>query len=370
MSAHALRLLMACMVVTVVVQWCVWLSAMDGDTTRHTTTYHSKALLQEVLHETREAHRVDLEGPRARVTTAGLWKGDAVGGDAHAFDRISIVVSHCLQSLDWIPDFTKGFVIYNITIISKCNATVVGAPPHATVLRWPNVGRCDHSYAQWIHDHVAADQHHDKDDDNHVVLFLKDDRSEQSIHQPGAWRSFADMLRITSKNNFACGMEPRGRVRGRSISAYHEWGDLRDFKIKKYESKKGKYKQMAQEIPFASPLHKSLGKWVDHLKLPVPRDLVEVCYAGTFAATTRQIRKLPITVWSNLTHSLSRGNNIEEGHYAERFWGGLLANPPTKLQVAALRERGKGLLMHPLSVWGALVNTNRGRYIIPWRGKK
>eukprot|EP00977_Amphora_coffeiformis_P001334 scaffold278_cov195-Amphora_coffeaeformis.AAC.19 len=295
----------------------------------------------------------------------GLWKGDAVGGDAHAFDRITLVVSHCLKPLHWIEKFTKGFVVDDVTIISKCNNTVVGAPPNSTIVRLPNVGRCDHSYAHWIHDHVTTQQQQEQQqDEKHVVLFLKDDRDDKHIHQPGVWRNFSEMLRIASQNDFACGMEPINRNKiFTSISAYHETSDLRTFKLNRYESKRKTYDHIAEEAPFASPLYHTMGDWVVDLQLDFPQDLVEVCYGGSFAATTRQFRKKPITMWSNLTQSLSRGGNIVEGHYAERAWGGLLSNPATKRQVEALRKHGTWVVKFPSYIWGALVEENKGKYI-------
>lgn len=278
----------------------------------------------------------------------GLWKGGAVGGDASFFNRITIVVSHCVSPLHWLPGFTKGFVINDLTIISKCNATIEGAPG-AKVVRLPNVGRCDHSYAHWMNE--FSNRIENEDDGKHVVVFLKDN---QQIHQPGEWRSFGDMLRISSKNGFACGMEPTNYpALGNSLSAYHEWNVLRRFRIKGYTSNNTQYHRMeGGKQPFGSP-HNAMADWVWDLRLPIPQDLVQVCYAGTFAATASQIRRRAV-VWSSLVQSLSRGNSIEEGHYVERVWAGLLAKPLAPDQVAALRLHKNRVFRRPHSVFGAL----------------
>ena len=345
-------------------------------------TYHVTQQLEKALNQSKiQQDRIEvLEAELSKFRTpnctcvdcwvdqncGGLWKGSAVGGNPYAFDRITLVVSHCLKPLHWLEEFTRGFVVDDITIISKCNATVVGAPPNSTIVRLPNVGRCDHSYAHWIHQHVAAtNQNQRGQNQNRVVFFLKDDRSEKSIHQAGVWRNFTEMLRIASQNDFACGMEPTKETNGviTSISAYHETSELRNFKLKRYTSKRKVYDHIKEEAPFASPLYNTMGNWVDDMNLDLPQDLVEVCYGGTFAATTRQLYKKPITVWSNLTYSLSRGGNIVEGHYAERAWGGLLSNPPAKRQVEALRKHGTWILKFPSYIWGALVEENKGKYI-------
>ena len=43
-------------------------------------------------------------------------------------------------------------------------------------------------------------------------------------------------------------------------------------------------------------------------------------------------------IWKRIELSLSRGNNIEEGHFAERSWAGLLAYPLADEQVQLLES--------------------------------
>lgn len=43
-------------------------------------------------------------------------------------------------------------------------------------------------------------------------------------------------------------------------------------------------------------------------------------------------------MWKSAEISLSRGDNIEEGHFMERIWGSLLANPLKSYQIEALRR--------------------------------
>jgi hypothetical protein len=45
-----------------------------------------------------------------------------------------------------------------------------------------------------------------------------------------------------------------------------------------------------------------------------------------------------MSIWKAIEKSLSRGNNIQEGHYAERSWGYLLSTPLQPFQVEALRN--------------------------------
>ena len=64
--------------------------------------------------------------------------------------------------------------------------------------------------------------------------------------------------------------------------------------------------------------------------------LWRVCFGGAFAATRSQIWARRAETWRRLSDALSRGNNIEEGHYSERLWGLLLAPPLTDDAAAAM----------------------------------
>ena len=55
------------------------------------------------------------------------------------------------------------------------------------------------------------------------------------------------------------------------------------------------------------------------------RPLWQMCYGGSFAARRSEMVKWPHALWQWLTDSLTRGDNIAEGHFAERLWGALLA---------------------------------------------
>mmetsp|Transcript_24850 Transcript_24850/g.68515 ORF Transcript_24850/g.68515 Transcript_24850/m.68515 type:complete len:654 (+) Transcript_24850:88-2049(+) len=58
-------------------------------------------------------------------------------------------------------------------------------------------------------------------------------------------------------------------------------------------------------------------------------DLVPMCYGGVFSTQWGQLSSgdAPITKhgWNVVTSALSRGDNIEEGHYMERWWGDILS---------------------------------------------
>ena len=58
-------------------------------------------------------------------------------------------------------------------------------------------------------------------------------------------------------------------------------------------------------------------------------DLIPMCYGGNFATYWGQMASVDSALttlgWIAVTKSLSRGNNIEEGHFMERWWADLLS---------------------------------------------
>ena len=274
----------------------------------------------------------------------GLWKANKYpGNDDPRTKKIHIVVSHCLTDLDWISDFTKGHNVASIHVITKCGAPVNGAPDIATIQVLPNVGRCDHTYAYYMS--TVLDQKVEKGDEkDSIIVFLKDDMSAANLHQPGKWNDFGSMVRLASTTNgFACGIDNagltrlwvRGRMKHFFISAYHEVKTLFKFNIDKYERNAKGY--ASDGVEFKS-VYANVGSFYDSLGAgPLP-EIVQVCYGGAFAASVSNIKKRDMPIWKALEKTLSRGNNIAEGHYAERSWAYLLSTPLQPFQVEALRN--------------------------------
>jgi hypothetical protein len=289
------------------------------------------------------------------IECGGLWRGERLptSKSTGQFQSIAYVISHCLHSLDWVGPFTSGTPVHSITIITKCNATVVGAPPDAKIIVLPNVGRCDHSYAHWIRHnyHVKHDGTNNSPD---VVVFLKDERSNENIHQAGFWASLPDMLHTAHEQGFACGMRPTAINRDGVfyLSAYHDTAALMEFAKKDYAYQADKYGSNKVE-PFESK-YDAMGAWVMDMGLPIPQDLMQACYGGSFAVSMEAIRSHDEMVWINILDSLARGDSIEEGHFAERVWAGLLADPPTPYEISLLRNYSCGVANYTDSYVGTL----------------
>ena len=73
--------------------------------------------------------------------------------------NVQLVISHCEEHVDWIKTFVgDAYNVKRITIYSKCGNFIRGLDELARyaptqVVRYDNVGRCDHSYAHWIKEH-------------------------------------------------------------------------------------------------------------------------------------------------------------------------------------------------------------------------
>jgi len=281
----------------------------------------------------------------------GLWRGN----NYHESKFLHLVISHCKTPLSWLEDFVKDHYIASIHIITKCGEDVLGAPSMATIEALPNVGRCDHTYAYYIAN-VLPNLVEDGTEADSVVVFLKDDISQSNIHQQGKLDTFDDMVRAASSDNgFACGILPdyvEVNQDQYDISAYHEVDTLREFSLKHYTRNKKHYS--VDETEFASKYH-NMADWWNALNLSLPNKLVQVCYGGVFAASVSNIFNQDIATWKLMEQSLSRGNNILEGHFAERTWAALLATPLKPFQVDALLQKADGVYANENAVHGALL---------------
>ncbi|KAL7513920.1 hypothetical protein ACHAXN_012541 [Cyclotella atomus] len=285
----------------------------------------------------------------------GLWKGIIGHYDEDATDQdvqIHVVVSHCKSAVDWLGEFTQGFRIQSLHIISKCGYPVVGAPHSSTIIELPNVGRCDHTYA-WYISNLLSDL---SPTDEAVVVFLKDDISYENMHQLGEWSELKHLSRLaSSKQGFACGINSidvsfsQNRF---SLSAFHETATLSTFAMDSYQRNRKGYTLDSTEF---KSQYETLGSWWKSLEIEPVGDLTPVCFGGVFAASLTNIRKKSQEFWHALEINLSRGNNIQEGHYAERSWALLMSTPPESFQVRALIEHSDGVYINMCSMHGALM---------------
>jgi hypothetical protein len=236
--------------------------------------------------------------------------------------KVSLVISHCDYPLDWIERFTAGFenIIDKVWVFTKCNQNVTGALPGSQIIPLPNVGRCDHSYAYWLnHFFTEMDE---KDASDQIVVFMKD--ADYMLPYWGD-RNFGDMLSLAVSNDLGC------MKMSKIASVLHWYEMVRLMRWYGHGYVRGGERGGDEIVaPFNSVEFDNVGEWVDKLQLgPIfnTKSIVSICHGGFFAATHARIAKQPKRVWEAMEKSLSRGDNIVEGHFAERIWGCLLSKP-------------------------------------------
>jgi hypothetical protein len=241
--------------------------------------------------------------------------------------NVSLVISHCDHPLTWIMNLTSiyGSIINKVWVFTKCGQEVIDAPQGAEVVELPNVGRCDHSYAHWLNHHFYYEMN-PQPSTHDVIVFMKDtDYMLDKEYTDG--RSFEDLLTLAVTNGLGCMM--RIDV---VQSNLHKYSMLRkmDFSNKNHTHHRSDGKDFGEKVPFHNDNIQNLGEWIDQLNLhpaALNQDIVPVCYGGVFAATRYQVAVQPKRVWKAIEDSLSRGDNIAEGHFAERMWAALLSKP-------------------------------------------
>lgn len=256
--------------------------------------------------------------PNFKFFTGDTLKNDN-GQDNNDIDisklRLSLVISHCNENMEWMHNYIKDLPILNVTIYSKCNSTIEGydhAIDQSTIIRLPNVGRCDHSYAHWMRQIEKEDA-----TDDHIVLFIK---ASRDLYQKGmSYRPLQEVIRLALHSGFSCESKPNDK------SYYHDSNLLQFFMLEKHKEEdiRSKYRYM--------------GGWLKDVGIELPRPFTPVCYGGNFAVKASQIHSKK-DVLKNIETSLSRGDNIEEGHFMERAWAGFLSKPLTLQETHILNQ--------------------------------
>ena len=254
-------------------------------------------------------------------------------GGVSEYTAISIVISFCSENLNWLTDFAGGYKIHKITILSKCNLTWKhdALPEDVIFIDLPNVGRCDHSYAYWMANMYEPHTHKDE-----VIFFLKDNIG---VRRPARARSIDSMIRSTNEVGFACFEEPM-----EGFSVFHETSTLQTFELSGYSRL-----ERDSGTSFKNPAFKTLRDYDKTLNISLPMPLTPVCYGGNFAVRGSQISKKSKDFWQNLEYALTRADNIEEGHFQERSWAGILTKPLDAGVARMVLREGEVRMLPPFS---------------------
>jgi hypothetical protein len=283
-------------------------------------------------------------------------------------------VGHCGAKLDWLAQYAAELqagqlAVRGVHVYSKCGHAVqpnvfalvgaLGIELSNTTL--PNVGREGQTFAHHMHSHYErlAD----------LIVFLKDTTNPTSPQHRmrDTLTPVTDLLDQGRRAGFGCGSRPNSHAR----SMWHDRAEHQRFLFKytKYTySWSQKAAAASPHAGFASPT-RGLGEWLaangvltgEALTDLQQRSLWPVCYGGYFAALSQAVHRHPASTWARLAAILSRGDNIEEGHYNERLWGAYLT--PALLPQQTLQLRCAAGAVHrsgfPQSgILGPLLNCN------------
>lgn len=281
-------------------------------------------------------------GPRS------LWRGhlnDVLGdketvlGYREISLKVSIVISHCARALDWFNDATSGLDVRSVTVYSKCGKPVVGAPSSARIIQLPNVGRCDHSFTSYMNTLAGAKGM----DPESVVLFMKDTFTVPH----SAYLEHRVLTEVVAEasgpSGFSCGHLPNYTLtfdktkpfrkawfdtifnHGAEWSFWHDVSEISKFALDSYVSA-GRYQNELTENNkklFSASEVPTFETWWKRLGAPELNKIMPVCYSGVFAVQIRNIMYAAPAL-ARMQKMLERGDNIIEGHYAERSYAALL----------------------------------------------
>lgn len=248
--------------------------------------------------------------------------------------QVSIVVNHCDKELFWLKDFLVNITYTNLTIISKCGYAVVGNPSYrARLMRLPNIGRCDHTFAYWIRRLVTTPEPTMGLHSDHVVMFLKD-----NAYQTRDYHTAEEMVEIAHHEGFACALKPFCALPCADVyqaTVFHDTSVQQEFYLQQHNRV-----ERDDSSGFKSD-YQDLRDWRERaIGLMLPDDVpTPVCYGGAFAVRAdRFLSSRPLELWQRLEQSLSRGNNIEEGHFAERSWAAMLLPPLSRHMIRPFHD--------------------------------
>jgi len=271
----------------------------------------------------------------------------------HAGDRplgeTEIVLAYCSASLAWLMGTLDklaqvGANVTRVNVVAKCGKKPRASelPRHATVETVENVGRNDHTFARFLAARYCTLPA--------SILFLKDtsmgyEGGDETVLAPIGVTRLAQGL-SASRDGFACGSHLAGTRRSR---LWHVAVEADEFQMDDYQKQhdQNSKTQRANVDAFRAAQRPLRQFWravfspATHARVDAARHAVRlVCYGGTFAATATAVRRTPRSDWIALRDALTRGDNIEEGHFAERLWAVLLSPSPSKSVVSAVLAGG------------------------------
>ncbi len=215
---------------------------------------------------------------------------------------VECVITRYNEHIDWIGYINNNvtsFTIYNKgtndAIFKNMDMSTV--QDKITINKLPNVGRIDHTIAY----HILANWDSLAD----ITVFLP--ASIMMCQRKGSYLN-AIRKRLTTLSKFNGFFSPR----------FHKIDETYNYTIDNYQAE-GKCNK--NNNPFVKSEFKDFKTW----KTAVidDRPIKYLAMRGMFAVCKDNIKNVDPSVYQRMLTSLSVGDNIENGHFAERIWAHL-----------------------------------------------
>lgn len=235
--------------------------------------------------------------------------------------KVTFIISRYEESLSWIknlplPPISTGHDI-NIVIYNKgstdIDANIASFLPsyvnNLTIKKIDNIGRCDHSYIHYIHENY--------DDLHGCYIFI----SGSCYDIPYKWYKTTKTVACVFETCDTC------------IYADYVGGDISqvmaNFKLENWTASHPTNMQRNNVSKLIQADIRPYGKWYENQFDDIGK-IEYVCYGGILSAHSKHIKHRPRSFYRNLLTQLSKGDNVEVGHYVERSWLAIFHPVPAK----------------------------------------
>ena len=205
------------------------------------------------------------------------------------------VVARYNESLEWMlePPFNLiKYIVYNKGVNDDfCKMNVV------SVVKLPNVGRCDHTFLHYICSHYGNLPN--------VVLFL-----------PGS-------IDIPFKKEKASIIVRRALAHSKPAFVVNEWCDVRkkfnDFTLDEWTCIHPSNNALNNEAALTPSPFRPFGKWYDAHFGKFNASFYGI--HGIFSVSRQMVQRRVLSEYTSLLRETAQSSNVEVGHFLERAWG-------------------------------------------------
>ena len=213
--------------------------------------------------------------------------------------KVTVIITRYKEKIDWLHfvlKFVDRVIIYNKGEDNDFFLTPI-VNDKIEVINLPNVGRIDHTIAYHI-----VNNWENLDDTlislpGSILICQHKEHYLESI-----------IRRIKSINKYKGFYGPRFHIVSKNFN----------YNIDNY---KAEGRINTNDNPFIKSEYKDFQEWKNALIDTLPMHFVSM--RGMFMVSKENIKYISKDIYINLLNSLSVGDNIENGHFAERIWAHL-----------------------------------------------